>query len=326
MRKERGTYIGGHQISALMGMHPFMSEVDVWVHSVNGDTEDISEQPAVRRGRILEPGFLDWIQEKHVDPKALFRRDFFVVDKEFDYFAGTIDAAELDEKEQPVHLHEVTTTTSWSLGSWGESGDPDGASTYKWMQAQWYMGITGAKRATIWLFVADNGDIRRYDFARNDESILAMRTRGQEWWQKHVVLGFQPDVEQMDDSTLSRLELDKFYKADADKNVEPTSEIINLAYDYQLARKEVDEADKNKKLAAAKLKVLMKDGVRCKWDGGSVSWTQNKSSQKVDYEAICAELFSTSGMSEQEIAQVKERHTVEKPGPRVMRVTVKDKK
>jgi predicted phage-related endonuclease len=327
MRKERNTYIGGHQIAAIMGMHPFQSAVDVWQQIVKKNSEDIGEKPAVRRGRILEPGFLDWIEENHVENGSLFRRDFFVSGPE-EFFGGTIDAAELNENERPRHLHEVTTTTSWSLDSWGADGDPDGASLYKWVQAQWYMGITGAASADIWLFVADTGEIRRYPIKRSDESIAAMQEQGKEWWNKHVVLGFEPDLSELDGKSLASMSssLDKMYDADPSKTIEATSEIINLAYDYTLNRKQADSADELKKATSAKLKVLMKDATKCKWDGGSVSWTQNKSSEKVDYKSAIEQLAGEGHISLEVMNKVIEDNTSLKPGPRVLRVTIKGEK
>lgn len=316
-RLRRGSYLGGHQIGAILGAHPFMTVHDVWSYAMTGETEDISEQPAVRRGRIIEPGFLDYIENRC---EGTLERDKFVVDAEVPYFAGTVDAI-----ESTGVLHEVTSVTSRSLDKWGRDGDPEGAAAYKFLQSQWYMGITGLKRACIWLFVVDTGDIRHYPFLRDNGLIAKMRAAGENFWLDHVVGGKPPEAP-TDIAGLAKMcpALDMVYVGREKREMEASAELISAAEDYDAARAAQKMAEERKFAASARLKLLLEENTNARWDMGSVSWSRTKDSVKLNYDSMIMELSKRAGIDDVELAQMRLKHTVQRPGARVMRVTMRD--
>lgn len=316
-RLRRGQYIGGHQIGAILGAHPFLTPHDVWSYAMTGETQDISEQPAVRRGAIIEPGFLDYIEHNRCE--GTLERDKFVVDADIPYFAGTVDAI-----ESTGVLHEVTSVTSRSLDKWGRDGDPEGAAPYKFLQSQWYMGITGLKRACIWLFVVDTGDIRHYPFLRDNGLVAKMRAAGENFWLDHVVAKRPPDAP-TDLAGLARLcpALDMMYVGREKREMDASDEMRRAAEEYDIARLQMKRAEEAKFAAAAKLKLILGENTNARWDMGSVSWSRTKDTEKFDHDGIIRELSKKAGIDEDELAKLKLKHTVQKPGPRVLRVTVK---
>lgn len=331
-RLERGKYLGGHEAAAISGVHPYMTRMDVYAACAGGHKRDISNDPAVRRGSIIEPGFLTWIEkqvreEQRGIREVDFRRDVFIVDDKIGYFAGTLDAIEYVDGV-PHHIHEATSTTSRSLGSWGEHGSPTGAAAYKWTQAQWYLANSGAASATVWLFVTDTGEIRRYPVIRNEEAISSIRNVCEEFWINHILTSTPPEITAgMDNVTLSRMEraLDLIYRGDKEAPpVEATEDLVAAANDYDEARLAMNEAEERKRAASARIKDAMKDGTKAKWSGGSVSWVRNKSSTTVDYESLVQRMITRFSLDEAVVATLKKEETVEKDGPRVLRVTIKE--
>lgn len=323
-RLERGTYIGGQQIAAIVGQHPYMSAGQVYAHSVTGQTEDISDVGVIRRGLICERGFIDHIVSQ-LKPKY-WDNDVFVIDPDVPFFAGTQDLVEMDEDGAIVHIHELTVTSSRMIDKWGNDGDPNGPMRYKWIQCQWYIGITGAKAGTIWLFVADTGEIRSYPVERSEDSITKLRDLGEEFWLDHVMKKVPPDGKDLAGVAGWKNvadSMDAIYPTNNGTEIEATPELVTAAMDYEDARLREKDAQDDKRAAQARLKNEMKEADKAAWKYGSVTWKSTKGRQSTDWEAAMTSLLKDGEVSQKAYDDAIAQFTVEKPGPRVMRVTIK---
>lgn len=336
-RLTRGKYIGGQQIAAIMRMHPYMGRGDVYAFSALGLVQikeeevhgDHTRPSPLRRGLICEAGLIDYIEEHILKmEKGALERDVFVQDSDTPFFSGTIDSCEVDGTGRIVHVHEMTTTTTYSLSKWGESGNKHGALRYKWMQNQWYQGITGATGGTVWLFVADTGEIRRYPVLRNEEMIKESRSIGEEFWLEHVIPKIPPELNCDSTSSWANAEssINSIYTEEKEEECDPTPEIVEAAHDYAAARDLVKSAEEAKRAAASKLKASLADSVSTKWDGGKVTWKRNNPTKKADHKAALETLAAQHKMTTEDLYNLIADHTVEKDGPRILRVTMKKKK
>ena len=309
-RLERGTYCGGQQAAAVIGAHPFMTAHDVYNDTVNGRMGDrdgvgtFSSNPAMRRGSIIEPGLLEWVKAKRGVSGDLWATDQFYVDHSVPFMAGTVDAVEMAPDGSIEHIHETTSTTTRSLSKWGFDGEPNGALAYKWVQTQFYLGITGAKSATIWLFVTDTGEIREYPTARNDAAIASIRDAVEAFWLDCVMERVPPHI---DHSAMSAeaLEamfsvLDRTYEADPTVEAPVTEEIVAAAHEYDAARKAMDVEETRKRAAGTRLKLAMLSGTKCQWDGGRISWSRNRETESFDKEAMITDLCAKLALSDDE--------------------------
>lgn len=330
-RLARGTYIGGQQIAAIVGMHPYMGAGNVYAHAVYGDTEDISDVGVVRRGLICEPGLLEWIRNRLGVPRERWMEDVFTIDPDVPFFAGTQDAVEIDDAGNVVHVHEVTTTSSRMADRWGSDGDPTGAMKYKWIQNQYYQGLTGCTQGTVWLFIADTGEIRSYPVIHSAEALESLRNEGERFWLDHVLAKVPPDP-----SVLAGIagwasvagSIDAIYNDSKDAARDPSEEMVNAANNYVEARDAIKEAEGMKQEAAAMLKAQLGEYEKSSWSGGSVTWKRNKPGKSTDYEAAYKSLTAiglAQGWSMKESEKHKEQHTHEKKGPRILRVNVRKK-
>ena len=341
-RMERGTYLGGQQMAAVVGMHPYMSIGDVYAHAAMGrqrddgidDDEDPSRPSVLRRGRICEEGIISYLEEFVLKvPVGTLVRDLFVVDDDVPFFAGTIDAAEVDDTGAIRHIHEITVTSTRAVHSWGEDGDPDGVAKYKKIQDLHYQGITGADGGTVWLFVSDTGEIRRYPVKRNDDAINSLRDSGEAFWLQHVVTKTPPVFSGASDGAWAVADdsLNAIYLEGEAGALDPSPEMVAAAIAYDAARLAYQQAEDDKKGCAARIKAILGDHQQTRWEGGSVSWKRNKGSAKTDYvkvaKDLAVELAAHRGLEVRDvIASFEEPHTTVKQGGRVLRVTVKPPK
>lgn len=339
-RLKRGTYLGGQQMAAVVGMHPYMSLGDVYAHAVRGaksiTDEEIHGEPhkpsVLRRGIICEEGVISYIETMPAClglPPGTLERDVFVQDKDIPFFAGTIDACELDDQGRISHIHEITVTSTRAVDDhWGVDGDPNGCAKYKWIQNVHYQGISGAGGGTVWLFVSDTGEIRRYPVVRNEKAIEQLRNDGEQFWLEHVLPKKPPKIEctSIGAWAVAEKSLDAIYGIGDGGPIDATEDIVKASKLYDEARQEVKDAEDRKRGAAAMLKAALGDHSSSKWKGGSVSWKRNRPSSKVNYEHAFKQLAATQGLDDEAVAEFLKQHTHLKNGPRVMRVTLKKEK
>ena len=243
-RIDRKRYIGGHDIAALMGMHPHSTPGHVYRKLVHQYSEDIGDKPSVRRGRILEKALLDEIEER--DGVEL-KRDVFLLDDEMPFVGGTVDAFCAETKT----LYEVTTTLSkYGRDKWGPDGTED-AATHKWIQAQFYSGLKNEKMPTIErveviCWIVDTDEILRYPSSPKKGAIAEMRSRAEAFYYDHVLPQQPPTVDWgRSDPAYAAKMLEAIYSKEDGNAIEPTPELVRAAFDYVEAREE-EKAATNK--------------------------------------------------------------------------------
>lgn len=320
-RYERGTYIGGHEMSAIAGMNPYMTIADVYANIALGLREDISNEPQIRRGLIIEPGFIDWLEGEW---GITLERDFFLKDPDIPYFGGTMDGIQRDVDDNGNEIkiiHEMTSTTTRTLHLWTEE-EP---AKYKWIQCQYYMGLADAHHGWIHLFVADTGDIRHYRVDRKDGAIDAFREEAEEFWLNHIMTNIPPDIDastypgDVADEMMKRL-----YPEGSRGDMTADERLVNLAHDYDIARDAHKDAEAKKKSIAAQIKSELGSHEKAMFNGGYVSWKNSRERTSTNWESMARNLMQS--LPEDERAKAIRNFTKTSPGARSLRVQLnKDK-
>ena len=276
-RLERGTYIGGHDASAIIGRHPYGSAGDVYTKVAMEIRPDISDLKVIRRGTICEPGLLKWL-EKTVKKKL--KTDVHVIDT-IPYFAGTLDAV---EPETGI-IHDVTVTTSRSK-LW-----LNGPAEYKVLQLQWYMGLAETASTTIskngivfdgypypvsdlsylTVFFADTGDLEMYPVYKNEEDISKLRSGSQKFWLQNIEKKVMPEMISENSAKLMYPKDNGVFSQER-----PAEEVVRAAIAYTQARDFINDWTSIKTDSANVLKGKLKEQGGFKWsseaDSGTVSW------------------------------------------------------
>lgn len=181
--------LGGTDVSAIRGEHPWRSPWDVWMSKVHG--VDGPDRPEFAIGRWLEQPIAEWAAGDLglplvnvgavVGPESWMRAspDFLL--------------ANPDGRRTILEIK----TDLFPGEKWGPA--PDGAIPPQYDdQVQWYMlclagtGPVRADVAVVAVYLKGSNERRLYTVEANPERQAALRDFGREWWQRHIVDGEPP--------------------------------------------------------------------------------------------------------------------------------------
>jgi len=186
---DRTKFIGGSDISAILGISPWKSAVDLWLDKTTPPRDDSSSAPK-RRGQRLEPYIRDMIASEHGLTITAANQRY--VDPEVPYFACEIDAECVQAVAHPIENIEIKTVHPFKARDWGEV-DTDALPIHYVAQAQWGLGVTGRSVCRVFALIGD--DLRPYVVERDDETIEALRTKADEFWQRYVLPKLRPPLD-----------------------------------------------------------------------------------------------------------------------------------
>jgi len=322
LRLRRGTYIGGHHAAAIMDAHPFADIADVWLELTGTKRmPDISGDPMVRRGLIIEPGLLDWI----VESRGLddVRRDVFVKSDSL-HCGGTIDMMATENGKR--QLFEVTSITSRGVDKWR-----DGPAEYKRIQALYYASILAhscgsvVSSIEIVCFVTDTGEIIEhsipFDFDSQAEA-EKIRKACELFWLQNITTMEKPMINAAALGARTDDAAKKLYpNSNPDLVADATPDLIKLCEDYKRESATEKEAKAGKSTYAGQIKEALGEAGIAKWDGGKVTWKPTKDRTSTDWESMAMSLLR--GVSDEDKRKKIADYSETRPGSRTLRVTIK---
>jgi hypothetical protein len=206
----RRGYIGGSDVSAILGLDSFKSSFTVWLQKHEGYEAPRSEQLEAEadRGHHLEAGVLTWYGERDdrpVRPNAeTFRSETMPI------FGCTPDGFSLAPGSGPVSLvygGAVTRLVSVKCprrgDDWGEPGTDQFPVRHQ-LQLQWEHLVLESKGynldTTLDLAALIYGELKVYRVERNYEVQTKLAGFAVRWWQRHMVEGIPPSVDGRDET------------------------------------------------------------------------------------------------------------------------------
>ena len=191
--KLRGTYIGGSDAAAILGLNPHRTIGEVWIEKVRAQEALDSGEPGdpetetrfTRWGRRWESIILDEYQD--VTGFAVRRPGLTLYrHPQFPFIGGTLDG-DATTNFGDKRIVEAKTTDAfvqWRNQVWGESGTDDVPDQYL-IQVMHYLivrGHEGFTMADIAALIGGN-DLRIFHIAYDSELAGIMIARLQEFWQ-----------------------------------------------------------------------------------------------------------------------------------------------
>lgn len=206
MSADRSTYLGGPDVAAIVGAHPWRSAYQVWAEKTGRvQRPDLSDDERVLWGVLLEPVIAEELGRRI---GATLTPGAFVAHPTAPFLAGHPDYfASLDGGTAVV---EIKTTGAWFERDWAE-----GAPLLPRVQATYYAALSGA---THILPAGLIGGQKLRWVIEPVKHLLASRLldTAAEWWQRHVVADTPPDV---DGSDSTRETLRALWPADDGESV-----------------------------------------------------------------------------------------------------------
>lgn len=177
----RGTRVGASEASALVGLHPHISAVDVYERLVNGGAKEESEQ--LKRGRYLEPGLAEWYADRTgIEPGALTAAKTLAIDR-YPHLCATPDR--IVYRDGSYRLLELKTAKTYGAEDWGEQGTDEVPLHYA-MQVQLTLAVTQMPVADIGAYLTVQDEFRVYTIEANEKYQRDAYDIIHAWYEKHV--------------------------------------------------------------------------------------------------------------------------------------------
>ena len=289
---DRSTGIGGTDVSAILGLNPWRSPVDVWLEKT-GRGEPTPDNEAMYWGRVLE----DTVASEYARRTG---RRVRRVNRTLRHRESPLLMAHIDRKvESEPAVLECKTAGERAADRWGPAGT-DEVPEYYLLQVLHYLEVTGYKWAAVAVLIGGR-DYRTYEVPGDRELQRRAVDECLQWWARHVDQDVPP--EPRDPAEAAKLWPRHRPEAAVTADDEVQAAVAEL---HQLhgSRKEVEQRERQLK---ARIQAAMGDAERLVGQDGRTlaTWKASRPTQSVDVKALQA--------AEPEVA---ERYTIERPGSR----------
>lgn len=272
---DRGAWLAARQkdvtasvAGCLLGVHPYTTAYGLWA-SKSGRIPDDEDNPAMRRGRLLEPVAIEMLREDRPDWSVTYRRDNAYWRDPASRIGATPDASAVRPDKPGRGNVQIKTASDFAFAkSWV---DPDtkeiGLPLWIAVQAIIEADLTGAQWAAVAVMVVGRGielhvvDVplreTAEDCTRTKKLMDRLRAEVAAFW-RMVESGQQPEADWKRDGKL----IEALY--------EPTGEIISLEQDNSMPAlcDEKDGLSAQKSAADKRLKEI-KAEILAKLNGAS---------------------------------------------------------
>lgn len=293
--------IGGSDVAALAGVHPYKTPMDIYRRIVEG--YEVPDNPAMRRGRMLEPSVLDWYAE---ETGAQVRKA--------DTLRNWWKRASLDAVATRDGIERVVEAKTCNIQVAQRYGDgPDDVPEEHLAQVTWYMGEAGLPLADIAALLA-GAELRIYTIQFDAGFYDVLCEAAARFYQDHVLPKRPPPL---DGSPSASEWLAARYPQNKGALLEASPEAQEWARRLKAARDFKKEAEQEERLARQHLEALMRDADTLVGPDWRISWKATKGQAVTDYEAAAKDF----GVPE----EILKKHTTIRPGSRAFRPTWKEK-
>ena len=215
----RHNYIGGSDAGAIMGMNPFASPFSVWAEKT-GNAEPFAGNLKTKIGTQFEEFVARLFEEE--TGKKVRKCNFTLVNSEYPWACANLDREIVGEDA----LLECKFTNSHV----NTMKFKDGEYPTQWLcQMTHYLAVTGKKKAYL-AVLSECRDFHIFELERDEEDIRTLMESERSFWEKYVLTGIQPPV---DDSEATSNALSEMFPHD------DGSEVILDLDEELLARRKV---------------------------------------------------------------------------------------
>jgi len=296
---KRKTGIGGSDIAAIAGIHPYKTAADVYARMV-ADVPPIFDNARMALGRAMEGHIIAEFAKRHNLPGEQFERNLEITHAVQKWRRGELDAL---YRKDGLGIEAKLVVSPRQYARWGEVGSDRVPDEYL-LQCHWYASLANTKRFVVVAFI--EGDLREYEIPRDTEMEMQLADIAGRFMRDHVEKRVPPPLTGCAPETLRAL-----FPRNAAPLREATPEEAARIMAYANAKNALDEAETHHDRLKAELQAAIGDAEGITSPFGRVTWKSNKDGKATDWQAVALAAGAT-----QELIN---KHTVTKPGARVFR-------
>lgn len=270
----RRSGIGGSDVSAIIGISPFKTALDVWAEKRGITTSASSQQ--MDFGRLLEPAILQAFAERSELQVRQVPQEFLpVAHRARPWQLASPDGGTVTSPSYPVEAKNVS---QWQSREWGEEWTDEIPDHYQ-VQCQWYLSALESDICYVAALIG-GCELRCYTVRRNEKLITKLIAACERFWFVNVVGGERPVVVARDGDTLAKI------------YAEPTKTLLDSTPETDEMAKRLAELDAQAELIAAQraeleteFKALIGPDLGIQGAGWSAKWISAKGRKKFDVAA-----------------------------------------
>ena len=299
------TYIGSHDIAAIVGKHPFVSPIKVFM-KLMGMGNDLRVNEEMLWGLKQQPVILDEFHSRHCNKEIAHEVHRRYPQKEF--LGSTIDGVLIPGSEEGVDAKNVR----WfdAKKGWGEEAT-DQVPEYILIGMQWHMAMDPTMQM-VWVAALFSGcSYREYIIRRDDALIEMLIGEAEKFWRDHVLTKKCPE---MDASDAASEYLKQAHPSETLPMRVATPEEIRLIQSYQQIHRIAKLIEKREKECENKLKDMIGEAAGLSWENTRFTYKKTRDRSQIDWCSVAHDLRSLAG--EKKFQELVKAHTSTKAGYR----------
>jgi putative phage-type endonuclease len=284
----RRSGIGGSDIAAIVGQHPYKNVHDVWAEKVGltTPTDEFPSEAAYWGAQIEDILAAEYARRENVRLLHVPAADGIVRSAEHFWMMGSPDRL---VDGDPLVGCELKMAGLRQIARWGPDGTDAMPDEYL-IQCQWYAKLTDASRWDLAVLLGQQ--FRIYRIYPHPELQAAMFEIGRKFWFDHVVPKVPPPI---DHSEGAKRLLAKIYPWNTEQLRGATDEEIALASMLRHVTRDIDERDQLFRATRNKLcdRIGLADGIE--GPGFKLTWKRTKDLDFTDWKGLALGLLDAHG-------------------------------
>ena len=274
---DRTAFIGGSDVSAILGVSPWKSPFQLYQEKIGAFCEEITreKQRLFDRGHRWEPVVVEMLVDELMDrghDVQIIDRNARYQDPEFPFLACELDLELLIDGDE--HNAEIKTVSPFAAKAWGEQ-DTDEIPLYYAAQVMHGLMVKPRKRAIVAALIGVD-DLRLHQVERDEETIAAIRAKEVEFWRR-VQERDAPEPTTADD-------VKWLYARDGGIVMEADEELVRLCEEIRQGKDIAKQCDARIETLSTRLKCAMGHASTLVYQGQRLAtWKSNKDSVKTDW-------------------------------------------
>lgn len=264
--------IGGSDVSCLLGINKWKSEIELWLDKTNQTNDPVEENEAMQWGTIMEPIIRNHFAE--VTGKTVVELKAMLQHPEHPFMLADVDGVTVDDSGNPAIL-EIKTASEFKRSDWDE-----GVPAYYQTQVQHYLCVAGIQKAYIAVLIGGNS-FRIFEVDADEEIQDMLIAVEKDFWRK-VINMERPEP---DGSDACKNLLDSIYKGGINEQIILPDEAIEYLDMYIEATADMDSAKAKQQEASNHLKEIMGDYNTAQCMGHTISW-KPVTTERLDSKAL----------------------------------------